>query len=1089
MATTSLGRLTLDLAVKLSEFTDGMSKAERETKQKTDNMRKSVRTFKDQVMSDLGGTEIGGAIGSLSDRLSVLRGNTMVAGAALGGMAVGGAVAATGAIVNLAVETARADASMAKLAQTAGTGVVNFQILTHASKQYGISQEQLSSILADVQEKLGEFTSTGGGGAADFFDQLKARTGQTDDAMQAFAQTLQGKDGIEAIRMIKEKMDEWGITTQEQRFILESLGSDLGNLQPVLSMTAAEWDNYGNSLEEAGIVKSQEAIEKSIELEQQTRALTDTYDGIKNKLATAVIPVLADLVTEFNNATVEGDNLDKSLSTVDTTVDALQKTLYGATTELKLWIHDIKTWAYQIELTKNSLVNAFKSGSLVEGLEIMQEADALSRKTYEEAVARRKLIVARGNVLQAGYDPDKLMANSSLVMTPNKLFGRTSGFGSSSTGHVGPYKPDYSTTNQGAIQAVKTGKQLTDQAKEEAKAREKSAKAAKQTAVSVREAVLGGKKFGVSPGGKFGGARSHNGLDLLTPSGTQVYAPESGVIKAYGSNASRGGKQMILIADSGKKYGFAHLSSFDVSDGTRVPAGMGIAKTGATGTRPNGKGYGAHLHLTVTDTNGKKINPEIAKIITNQGLKYDDTVARANEKAFQEQQRAAEKARREEEQRQRKQLQIAYDYADERTKLELDLQQEIEGINEAFGKGSIEAKKYIAEAKQEFDKKIADRAISIMKDYWSEEKTLQYQHEQRIEDIKKTFVENDPTRQLALDLEEAQYQESLKKLEWSNGAKLREQEKYMQSLRESMQSNMITSMQSSIDRTMKSTLRPDEYEQWRLGADEAQAYNSVGSQYSDRKSEINKTGELGEYVLPEEERFKLLEEAKLEHEQKLYAIEAEFGAKRLELDKQQAAMRTQIQSSAFSDMTSLASTFFGENSRMHRAAFALERAFAVQKAVMNIQETYSNTFNAISAIPIVGPYIAAPMAAAASAMQVARAANLKGMSAPSVAGIAHGGLDYVPETATYLLKEGEGVIQPKQNKALTNFLSKQDKNSGSNITIIESPQSRAEVSQDNGQVTIKMVDKMIKNSFKNLRNHNSFESKQVQRNTTARPRR
>ena len=55
MAVTSVGRLTLDLAVKLPEFTDGMSKAERETKQKTEQMNKAVTDFKGNLLESLDG--------------------------------------------------------------------------------------------------------------------------------------------------------------------------------------------------------------------------------------------------------------------------------------------------------------------------------------------------------------------------------------------------------------------------------------------------------------------------------------------------------------------------------------------------------------------------------------------------------------------------------------------------------------------------------------------------------------------------------------------------------------------------------------------------------------------------------------------------------------------------------------------------------------------------------------------------------------------------------------------------------------------------------------------------------------------------
>ena len=59
MATSSLGRLTLDLAVRLSEFTDGMSRAERETADRTQRMQESVTSFREHLASELGGTQLG----------------------------------------------------------------------------------------------------------------------------------------------------------------------------------------------------------------------------------------------------------------------------------------------------------------------------------------------------------------------------------------------------------------------------------------------------------------------------------------------------------------------------------------------------------------------------------------------------------------------------------------------------------------------------------------------------------------------------------------------------------------------------------------------------------------------------------------------------------------------------------------------------------------------------------------------------------------------------------------------------------------------------------------------------------------------
>src|SRR5690606_36630755 len=119
-------------------------------------------------------------------KMGSLRGGILVAGAALTGMAAGGVVVAMGALSKIAIETSRADAQLQILANRANTSVRSFQVLEHAALQFGVSQDQLSAILADTQEKLGEFSATEGGGAADFFDALKNNTKMTEDQIRSF---------------------------------------------------------------------------------------------------------------------------------------------------------------------------------------------------------------------------------------------------------------------------------------------------------------------------------------------------------------------------------------------------------------------------------------------------------------------------------------------------------------------------------------------------------------------------------------------------------------------------------------------------------------------------------------------------------------------------------------------------------------------------------------------------------------------------------------------------------------------------------------------------------------------------------------
>lgn len=295
MAVAALGRLTMDLVARIGEFIGPMNQAERKAKDSTDKMNKNFAAFKDQMNQSLNGTQFGSALDGITSKFSGLGGGVGVATASLAGMAVGGTALAIGGLAKLSIETAKADADMAILANRANVGVESFQKLGYAAQQLGISQEQVGSIFADVQEKLGEFSATGGGGAADFFDALSNNTKMSADEIKNFSKTLQGKDGVEAVQLLKNKLDEVGASSQEQRFVFESLGSDLGNLLPLFADGGSLLGEYGKALEDAGVIKSKEAIEQAQILAAQTQAVNLQFQGAKTQLVSGFTPALVDV--------------------------------------------------------------------------------------------------------------------------------------------------------------------------------------------------------------------------------------------------------------------------------------------------------------------------------------------------------------------------------------------------------------------------------------------------------------------------------------------------------------------------------------------------------------------------------------------------------------------------------------------------------------------------------------------------------------------------------------------------------------------------------------------------------------------------
>ena len=85
MATSSLGRLTLDLLVKLAGFEQGLDAAERKAKKSSENMKQAFSGFKEQIADALGGTQIGSVIDGFNSKIGTLKGGVLVAGAAIAG--------------------------------------------------------------------------------------------------------------------------------------------------------------------------------------------------------------------------------------------------------------------------------------------------------------------------------------------------------------------------------------------------------------------------------------------------------------------------------------------------------------------------------------------------------------------------------------------------------------------------------------------------------------------------------------------------------------------------------------------------------------------------------------------------------------------------------------------------------------------------------------------------------------------------------------------------------------------------------------------------------------------------------------------
>jgi hypothetical protein len=918
MAAASLGRLTLDLLVRLGSFEQGMNQADRRTRQTTENMGRAFSGFRDQVADALGGTQIGSIVDSFNAKISSLKGGAMVAGAALAGMAIGGAVVAFGALSKLAIETAKADAQLLVLSNRANTSAENFQILQYAASGLGVTQDQLGSILADVQEKLGEFSATKGGGAADFFDALKNNTKMTDDQIKAFGKTLQGKDGVQAIQMLNDKMDELGVTSQERRFVFESLASDLGNLAPLFAENGDLLDKYGDALKEAGVIKSKEALEQSKLLAAQTESVRMRFDGLKSQLAAQMMPALNSLVSHFIDGATKGGQFGGIIQSVGVIAKGVGIVIIGVAASIEVMIKVIAGFIDQAKNVAKTAMNVWDADGVVNKAKAtwngLANAGTLAVGTFTSgASAIQTAMDGVGSILDSATAKTDKLTEANLAIA------------------------------EAAKQSATGLKTNTKEADENAKAKEK---AAKETEKLNKQLQVNAKVQSNAAKYNFAGIESQYQLPkgLLSAINMQESrgnANAIGPMTKYGQ--AKGGFQ--FLDGTAKRFGLIGNAVFDTGKSAEAAAKYFQFLYQKFGSWEKAiSAYHAGEGNVERGTGLGPINREYVKNV----LGYMDAA--------------------------------------------------LKGV----GTTANDAIQYVDETYK--------AQQSIILKYLNEQEKLELEHAISIQEIREAFAENDPRlakyialQQVAYKKDVAEYQEAQKQKELSDKKQLLEVSRNWMTAGDYAREYYALVREEILNTASYSPEMKEALLQQAVSQQNFEQSNERDQAISDYR------GVMGFEESPLVKQFEVLDKMR-----ELDLISEE----KYQQDK--LMLQTKYSASYMESMLGGFAALIDQNSSLYAGLFAAQKAFAVAQAMLNIPAAYSKAYDAVVGTPFVGPYIAPAVGAAAAALQVAQAASIKSVG---LTGMAHDGIDNIPKEGTWLLDKGERVLNPQQNKDLTNYLS------------------------------------------------------------------
>jgi len=190
--------------------------------------------------------------------VAIVQGFNVVQGAVLG---------LTGTAVGLAASVsalAQQGRELEQMALKAGVSVERMQELAYATEQYNVTGDQLSDMLKDVQDKLGDFSATGGGEFKDWMDNIAPKVGLTVSKLQQMA-------GPEALIAVQNAMDATNVSASEQVFYLEAIANDVSVLQPLLRNNGAELQRLTTHYRNLNVALSETDISQLKELDQKLK--------------------------------------------------------------------------------------------------------------------------------------------------------------------------------------------------------------------------------------------------------------------------------------------------------------------------------------------------------------------------------------------------------------------------------------------------------------------------------------------------------------------------------------------------------------------------------------------------------------------------------------------------------------------------------------------------------------------------------------------------------------------------------------------------------------------------------------------------
>ena len=217
----------------------------------------------------------------------------MSSAAKVGGLALAGGVASAGtAIFAMTMKAQEAAAEIDNLSRVAGISSEELQKISFAALDFGVSQEKVSDVLKDVNDRVGDFLTTKAGPMADFFEKIGPQVGVT-------AENFKDLSSKEALQLYVSSLEKANVSQQEMTFYMEALAGDATSLIPLFKEGGKAMAEQAEEAERLGLILSDTDVALLDAANDATKKAGVGFGALTNQIGVKFSPLISQLTDDF----------------------------------------------------------------------------------------------------------------------------------------------------------------------------------------------------------------------------------------------------------------------------------------------------------------------------------------------------------------------------------------------------------------------------------------------------------------------------------------------------------------------------------------------------------------------------------------------------------------------------------------------------------------------------------------------------------------------------------------------------------------------------------------------------------------------